>query len=314
MQGGRARKFGSVATLAVTIAIACPAQAPATHVRCGDVITTDTTLDSDLLGCTGGGLRILASGVTLDLGGHRVEGSHVEFGVSANASRVTVRNGAVGHFQSAVALASGSDLVVSDVTVYDSHDGLRMADVDRVLVDHVTARGNDGSGITFAVSRGVTMSNSFVHDNAGGFGGVGLESSAIVGNRIERNTFYGIRWATVTATLFDGNVVRDNGEFGIGLEEGSTGNRVTRNRVSGTDGEGIALAEDSGANTLDRNRSDYNTGRGFAILGAGATLIRNTARRNGALGFEAPAGAALAVANKAHHNGDRRQCVGIPCR
>jgi hypothetical protein len=38
------------------------------HVRCGDVITQDTTLDSDLIDCPGDGIVIGASDITLDLG------------------------------------------------------------------------------------------------------------------------------------------------------------------------------------------------------------------------------------------------------
>jgi hypothetical protein len=49
-------------------------EAVATHVSCGDTITTDTTLDSDLANCPGPGLVIGADNVTLDLGGHTIDG------------------------------------------------------------------------------------------------------------------------------------------------------------------------------------------------------------------------------------------------
>src|SRR2546425_13075034 len=51
------------------------AQAFANHVECGDLITQDTTLDSDLIDCPGDGIVIGADDITLDLGGHTVEGS-----------------------------------------------------------------------------------------------------------------------------------------------------------------------------------------------------------------------------------------------
>jgi hypothetical protein len=47
-------------------------QALGNHVGCGDVITQDTTLDSDLSACPGDGIVIGASDITLDLGGHTV--------------------------------------------------------------------------------------------------------------------------------------------------------------------------------------------------------------------------------------------------
>ena len=49
-------------------------QASASHVSCGDEITADTTLDSDLVDCPGNGIVIGADDITLDLNGHLVDG------------------------------------------------------------------------------------------------------------------------------------------------------------------------------------------------------------------------------------------------
>ena len=320
MPAGATWRSAWAAVAGVVIVLATPAAAHATHVGCGTVVRADTTLDSDLLGCPGNGIVIAASGVTVDLAGHTVEGMRVGtragFGVATTSgtSHVTVVNGRVGHFHNAVVLGSGSDYLVRNVTVYASHDGVLLPAVDRAVVERVTATGNDGSGITAPVSRHVTIRRNYVHDNLAGVGGVGLDSSALVRNRIEHNTFYGMRYAEVTGSTFERNVLSRNGEFGIRLESGSTGNVLTRNLVSRTDGRGISMADDSSANALYRNRSDRNTGDGFNVEGAGATLVRNEAARNGALGFDVPLGAALALRNKARHNGNPRQCVGIPCR
>ena len=71
------RSFGVVFVVAlVTWALLgmLVSEALANHVTCGDVITTDTTLDSDLLDCPGHGIVIGAPGITLDLNGHTVDG------------------------------------------------------------------------------------------------------------------------------------------------------------------------------------------------------------------------------------------------
>ena len=54
---------------ALVVLLALPSSAIATHVSCGDVITQDTTLDSDLVNCPGDGVVIGASNITLDLAG-----------------------------------------------------------------------------------------------------------------------------------------------------------------------------------------------------------------------------------------------------
>lgn len=314
MPGGRAWRSGSVAAIGAIALLACGAPAQAAHVACGDTITANTTLDGDLRACPGNGVTIAAPGVTLDLGGHTVEGAPGGFGVVARVPRVTVTNGSVGRFHNAVVLGPGSDYVVRDVTVYGSHDGVLLPAVNRALVERVTARGNDGSGITAPTSRAVRIADNHVFENAGGIGGVGFDGGALVGNVVERNVFYGLRYGEVTNSAFERNTVRANGGFGMLFEQASTGNVFTRNRVSENDGEGVLMSEDSSANFLERNRADRNRGSGFTLLGAGAALTRNSATRNGGLGFDLPLGAALSEHNRAHHNGDRRQCVGIACR
>jgi len=46
----------------------------ASHVSCGDRITTDTMLDSDLVNCPDNGIVIGADNITLDLNGHTIDG------------------------------------------------------------------------------------------------------------------------------------------------------------------------------------------------------------------------------------------------
>ena len=76
---------------------------------CGATITTDTTLDSDLVDCPNNGVVIGADDVTLDLNGHTIAGDGKEFAVprdefcdigvlNAGHDGVTVRDGSVREF------------------------------------------------------------------------------------------------------------------------------------------------------------------------------------------------------------------------
>ena len=49
-------------------------QALAAQVKCGDTITTDTTLHKDLVNCPSNGIVIGADRITLDLNGHTIDG------------------------------------------------------------------------------------------------------------------------------------------------------------------------------------------------------------------------------------------------
>ena len=86
MTGGSLnRPAGRVALAIFALALAgLPAfgagQASASHVSCGDTITADTTLDSDLLNCPNNGILIGADGITLNLNRHVIDGDGTEFG------------------------------------------------------------------------------------------------------------------------------------------------------------------------------------------------------------------------------------------
>src|SRR4051794_34357235 len=84
----------------------CPAAGPGARepgaVHCGQVITRDTTLRQDLSNCRGDGLKIGADGVTLNLGGHTIDGTNAagSEGIAVDGHpRVTVSNGRVRQFR-----------------------------------------------------------------------------------------------------------------------------------------------------------------------------------------------------------------------
>jgi parallel beta-helix repeat protein len=303
----------------LTAAVACAllagsTPALATHVGCGATVTQDTRLDSDIVDCPGVGVLIDGDGVTLDLGGHLIDGAAGPYGVvtAGGSTGVTVTNGRVRQFHNAVALTGGGGFVARDLEVSESHDGILLI-ATSALVERVLAWGNDGSGINMPGSRNVLVTDSVMVGNGAGMGGANVASSRIEQTLFERNTFHGLRFAGITDSAFVGNRVRANGTYGLRLEEESSGNVLSRNIVRGSGADGVALAVDSGANRLERNRAVRNGGDGFDLAGGGASLVRNRADRNLGLGFDAPLGVALDLRNAARHNGDRRQCVGVDC-
>ena len=93
------------------------APAYASHVGCGSLITTDTTLDSDVGPCAGDGLIVAADDVTLDLGGHTVSGAGT--GPSVRVARhtdVEVTGGTIEGFHTGLVLdeADGKPPLVAE--------------------------------------------------------------------------------------------------------------------------------------------------------------------------------------------------------
>jgi parallel beta-helix repeat protein len=118
----RPRRRLRLALLVTLTALANPASAA--HVECGDVITTDTTLDSDLGPCPGNGLIVRADNITLDLNGHRIfaaNGPEETVGVLLGRVRgVTVRNGTVEGFDAGVAVNGGGGNTVTGITAQNN--------------------------------------------------------------------------------------------------------------------------------------------------------------------------------------------------
>jgi hypothetical protein len=95
-------------------------QALASHVSCGDKITTDTRLDSDLTDCPNNGIVIGADGITLDLNGHLIDGDGTPFAacprrkfcdggvISVGHDGITVVGGSVREFDAGVLVGNAA--------------------------------------------------------------------------------------------------------------------------------------------------------------------------------------------------------------
>src|SRR4029077_3767831 len=98
--------FACIVVLAALTVAAPPADAAG--LVCGQTITQDTTLTSDLSCPSGDGLVVGAHGVTIDLAGHAISGppgptdGNVGIGVSQYGD-VTVRGGTITGFAMGVA-------------------------------------------------------------------------------------------------------------------------------------------------------------------------------------------------------------------
>jgi parallel beta-helix repeat protein len=238
---------GQLVALVVVLVVGCclafgAGPAFASHVNCGDTVTVDTTLDSDLVDCPGNGVVIGADDLTLDLNGHTIDGDDAlgcedfyscDFGVDNTAGHdgVTIENGTIGEFATAVFVldASGNRLH----RLSSSHNILG----GMLLIASPDAGIEDNS----------ISANGLTTDQAGL---IVFDSSAV---RIERNS------------------VSDNGDIGMFLE-GISDSRVQRNAVSGNPEAGVIM--DGNGNEISRNRAVRN-GEGISIGGDNNTIARN---------------------------------------
>lgn len=149
-----------VATSALGLSGIVLAAAPASAavLSCGQVITTSINLSQDVGPCTGNGLVIGASGITVNLNGHSIIGSNAtnmtsseQVGVLVQGKRnVTVTNGTVRNFDAGVAIVRGLKNQVRKLTVQDNvnHSSLTGAINKCKFGDGIAVQGSESNVIT----------------------------------------------------------------------------------------------------------------------------------------------------------------------
>ena len=257
----------------VLVGAALTGTASAGHVGCGDVITEDTTLDSDVGPCDGTALTIGADGITLDLGGHRVfgDGDGDAPGILIEDRQgVLVTKGRVELFGTGVAIVGGSANTVSKVEASDNVGAFR---------------GDFGEGFLVDSSSNNLLSKNVARRN-GPYAGITLLGDASH-NTIDKNL-----------VEFNNILSSPRGpqqDDGIRLENGANNNTITKNGVYDNGLDGIALFADTFDNVVQKNDIRRNgahdqihrQGDGIAVFNrsTGNLIEKNNVFDNGANGI-----------------------------
>jgi parallel beta-helix repeat protein len=273
-----------LAAAALSLALVPGAQsAKAVQVSCGETITVDTTLESDLIDCPSNGIVIGADDITLDLNGHTVDGNGKP--VKKCPKNEPCDIGLVNDGHDGVTMSNGS------VREFGTGVFVGRARHNRVL--GIASSRNDFFGIVLAES-----ARSLVRDSSGsnnpapdgdGLGLFGSHDIRILNNSFRRNAQLGIHAVDSSDNLIKGNLFFRNSDFGI-LMEGDRnqvrGNRCVRNGtcVIVAPGNRNVIAR----NRLSRDGSGIGIEKGRGNLVAGNVVVG--ARRQGIyLGLNEPA-------------------------
>lgn len=318
------------------LALALPAQAA--HVQCGAVITSDTTLDSDLVGCPQDGIVIAAGDVTLDFNDHTVSGTGTGAGVRGAAgpplANVLIRGrGTVRAFNVGIDLSTLPDSTVQGLTVRQNRspgiranqsfghvisdnqvrdngfEGIELSDAENgsraTHIEHNTIRGNGGGGVRLTFSGAQLVGNDIVGN---GFSGVVVFSTRVdaMHNAIKRNDSNGITATNFATGQIVSNVITWNGRDGIELENSADPEAISDNTIKRNARNGISVQVAGNETPIARNQVTHNAVDGiFVSLGAMSTVISaNQSNRNGDDGIDTDDPETTLSGNRANHNFD----------
>ena len=274
-----------LAATALSLALASGAYAAkADHVSCGQTITADTTLDSDLTKCGGPGITIGADGITLDLNGHTIQGKGRGSGVNniAGHDGVTIGGGSIRDFAESIAVVGAYDNQMYDLSLSgDRHVGIYVQDSTAIQIERVSVTDIRFSGIFLWRSHDVRVEGSSSSRNGAGLVAQASDHLVIRANAYQGNSFEGIALDESSESDVRENTLSDN-ETGIALNTADA-NQVSDNQVSRNGGGIIVLGS---ANTVTDNRVADTSGCkrfcGYGIsveAGAGNLIARNEVQR-----------------------------------
>jgi parallel beta-helix repeat protein len=235
-----------IASSLATLGAICfgPGQAQANHVACGDTITANTTLDSDLLDCPNNGIVIGADDVTLDLNGHVVDGDDTEF-VACPPDELC---------DTGILDDDRDGLVIKDGSVGQFAIGVFMGRTRHSRVLDISSSENALFGFIFVESARSGIRNSSGSRNldpdGDGLGLFGSRHIRIVHNSFRRNLL-GIHVFESTENVIKRNVISRTPGPGIILEQANR-NQVRRNRCARNDG--CLIVAPGNRNVIARNR------------------------------------------------------------
>jgi hypothetical protein len=310
----------SLLTLCCGLALGLPVAAQADELACGQVITQDVTLTSDLT-CTDTdpvaphpdsewvfpAVVIDADDVTLDLNGHSLTSYAGDAVAVFGHQKVTIKNGGV--------------------------SGLRLVDTSNSQVRAIETSGSFGSGITLRRAK----RNRIERNRVLGEAGVGLFDNStdnlvadnrIIApagalflysdhNRIERNLLCGGMGGPLYADNAHYNLIRGN------LVPARLPGSPSLSGCGGYGGDGVWFTENTSHNQLIANSvfgiKAHETvdgppvnGDGIRVDGSANTIAANTANDNDRYGITAAPGNKSGL-NYARGNGNPAQCLNVIC-
>jgi parallel beta-helix repeat protein len=310
-------------------------QALASHVSCGDTITADTMLDSDLPECPNNGIVIGADDITLDLNGHTISGDDEPFepcpvdqpcdiGVlNEGHDAVTIKGGTIGDFGLGVVVVRAKRNHLRQVAaVENAFEGIVIFRSARSRVQGSSASRNGVGNSRPGIALNESNHNRITGNTMSGNGDLGLFMAAsdhnlIRHNRARRNPEGGMIIEGNRNEIVRNRLVRNGGGILITIVSRggkAVGNVVSRNEVRNVRQSGIAV-DRIPKRTLVKGNHVVSSGRAGIIVGSRSTTItENRAVRNGGLGIRAVEGVIDGGGNRASGNGNPLQCLNIVCR
>ncbi len=271
------------------------------NLACGSVITSDFTMEDDLIECGSEGLTIGANDITLDCDGHVIDSDEEGRGVPGNLNygigisgynSTTIKNCLVNDFSTGIYAENGYSHTIQDNNLTDNYQifggecGIHFSNIFDSTISGNNASNND-IGIYFSSSSRNTIDSNTIdnnnnNNNVNGGYGIKLESSSqnntISNNYVRQNSKVGIYLKNSNNAVIEDNVVNDNSESGIFLDNGAN-NNITGNTINDNSHDGIEM-DGASNNYIYNNILKSNNGQSGSIPNWGGISLYSSSNNN----------------------------------
>jgi len=243
---------------------------------CGDTITTDTVLDTDLT-CGGTALHIGANNIVLDCNSHTITGpgkTGFSFGIFdwTERTNVTIKNCFITNFNRGIYLGYYQNSRLINNKFFDNSIGCDLFALSHSIIENNEAFNNDGYYGAFSLDSCsyINITNNLVHNNYRGFYiGYNDAYNTLSYNRVYDNSIGGITLYWSVFNTIKNNLVYNQLGTGIFLQ-GSNNNAILNNEVHDNSvswwSAGIQL-EDSNDNQIYHNNIIENKNQAWDRAG-----------------------------------------------
>jgi len=261
----------------IFIAISAPTFAQ----NCGDVITSDVLLRSNLQ-CDDGYFifDVQADNVTIDLNGYTLSGSPSITGIlNQGYSNMTVKNGTIKGIGFGVIVSQSDTLRVDNMTFYETGNGVNFSKTDGAIISNnkfirqsgvsVNLINND---VNYSTNNNRIENNEFYETTLGvRICGANADSNIVTNNLFWRSKSYAVQVETANRNVITNNRILESVLTPIRLTSASY-NRISDNTL-------IGYTRDNGLTTpsgvlIFANSSEKCAGGGL-ISSVGNSITRN---------------------------------------
>lgn len=237
--------------LVLTIAMSAEVQPVSAQVACGDTITGNAILSSDLLCSTNPALTV--DGGRLDMNGFTVECDNSGDGIVLLGKNSRLANGTVIGCEDGVKLLGDGGHHVNNVTSTDNdEEGFAIRSDNNHLVDcRASNNGDEGFSIDSDNNQLVGCTSS---ENDDGILVTG-DANHIVNCTVDDNADAGIKLRSGERNHVVGNLIRgENGDEGISIGGGADKNKINANIIEDMGDEGILIRSNNDDNKVSGNQ------------------------------------------------------------